>query len=241
MATSHYQARDSIKALLVGSASNIFVTPPQNSRCCDSMDFVGPVNHDSLIESVTEISPAVIIIAPSKHNLNKQLTMIKDARKSFIIHGISRSELVWSDSLSVPDDLIVMPCDTAELCLRISKLISPTMPTIESTVVTMGDLAVDRQSYTVTLRGQSLDLAWKEYQLLNFLMLSPGKVFTREKLLSEIWGIGYFGGTRTVDVHIRRLRQKLGTYGDEYFRTVKNVGYSFNTSAILPKKSGAAG
>lgn len=236
MAISDYQGRVSIKALLVGPASTIFINPPQDARCCDRVDFVGPVSHDSLMTSVSEAGPEIIIIAPSKHNIVKQMELIKEAKKSFIILGLPKNEIVWSDALSYPDDLIVMPCNSAELCVRISKLVSPAVPTIESAVVTMGDLAVDRQSYTVTLRGQSLDLAWKEYQLLNFLMLSPGKVFTREKLLSEIWGIGYFGGTRTVDVHIRRLRQKLGTYGDEYFRTVKNVGYSFTLGPTLPKR-----
>lgn len=240
MAASQYQTRASIKVLLVGTPSNIFINPPKAGRCCETMDFVGPVSHEAFIASALETDPEVIVIAPSKHNLTRQMEQIKQAKKSFIIFGLSKNELVWSEALSYPDDLIVMPCDSAELCVRISKLVTPAVPTIESTVVTMGDLSVDRQSYTVTLRGQSLDLAWKEYQLLNFLMLSPGKVYTREKLLSEIWGVGYFGGTRTVDVHIRRLRQKLGAYGDEYFRTVKNVGYSFNLASTASKKQSSA-
>ncbi len=224
-----------IKALLVGQISEIFTTPPSQGRCCESMDFIGTVSHDSIIHSVTSFNPNVIVIAPSKLNLIRQMGQIRETRKTFIILGVAKDEIGWSEALSYADDITLMPCDSAELCIRISKLVG-SLPEIKSSVVMMGDLALDRQSYSVSLKGQSLDLAWKEYQLLDFLMQSPGKVFTRDRLLSEIWGVEYFGGTRTVDVHIRRLRQKLGAYGDEYFRTVKNVGYSFNTGSA--KKRG---
>jgi DNA-binding response OmpR family regulator len=75
------------------------------------------------------------------------------------------------------------------------------------------------------MEGRRVDLAWMEFQLLKFLMQNPGRVFAREQLLAKVWGVDSIGGTRTVDVHIRRLRSKLGVHGDKYFRTVKNVGY----------------
>lgn len=230
----YHKANPPIKVLLVGSVPDIFVNPPSGDRCCESMDFVGPVSHEAIIHSVTSFDPQVVVIAPSKQNLIRQMAQIRETRKTFIILGVSKDEIVWSEGLSYSDDLTIMPCNSAELCIRISKLVGSS-PVIKSSLVTMGDLALDRQSYSVTLKGQSLDLAWKEYQLLDFLMQTPGKVFTRERLLAEIWGVEYFGGTRTVDVHIRRLRQKLGAHGDEYFRTVKNVGYSFNIGSTAKR------
>ena len=88
-------------------------------------------------------------------------------------------------------------------------------------------VTIDEQSYSAKLRGRPLDLTYKEFQLLHFLATHPSRVFTREQLLSEVWGYDYFGGTRTVDVHVRRLRAKLGDQ-EQIIGTVRNVGYRFN-------------
>ena len=89
----------------------------------------------------------------------------------------------------------------------------------------IGDLVVDEHSYQVRLRGQPLDLTYKEVELLKTLEGDPGRVFTRDVLLQEVWGYDYFGGTRTVDVHIRRLRAKLGPEYESMIGTVRGVGY----------------
>ena len=89
------------------------------------------------------------------------------------------------------------------------------------------DLVVDEHSYSAKLRGRQLDLTFKEFELLKFLAQHPGRVFTRAVLLQEVWGYDYFGGTRTVDVHVRRLRAKLGTEHEALIGTVRNVGYRF--------------
>ncbi len=89
----------------------------------------------------------------------------------------------------------------------------------------VGDLVIDEDSYQVRLRGQPLDLTYKEFELLKTLAASPGRVFTREVLLQDVWGYDYFGGTRTVDVHIRRLRAKLGPEYESMIGTVRGVGY----------------
>ena len=94
-------------------------------------------------------------------------------------------------------------------------------------VIRNGDLTVDEASYTVKLRGRPLDLTYKEFELLKYLAQHPGRVFTRAQLLQEVWGYDYFGGTRTVDVHVRRLRAKLGTEHEQLIGTVRNVGYRF--------------
>ena len=86
---------------------------------------------------------------------------------------------------------------------------------------------IDENAYTAKVKGRTLDLTFKEFELLKYLAQHPGRVFTRAQLLQEIWGYDYFGGTRTVDVHIRRLRAKLGPEFESIIGTVRNVGYRF--------------
>jgi DNA-binding response OmpR family regulator len=93
-----------------------------------------------------------------------------------------------------------------------------------------GEVVIDEDSYTAKIKGRTLDLTFKEFELLKYLAQHPGRVFSRSHLLQEIWGYDYFGGTRTVDVHIRRLRSKLGPEFESIIDTVRNVGYRFSTS-----------
>jgi DNA-binding response OmpR family regulator len=95
-----------------------------------------------------------------------------------------------------------------------------------------GDLVVDEATYSAKLKGRVLDLTFKEFELLKYLAQHPGRVFTRAQLLQEVWGYDYFGGTRTVDVHVRRLRAKLGVENEQLIGTVRNVGYRF----VIPEK-----
>ena len=97
----------------------------------------------------------------------------------------------------------------------------------EGGVIRAGDLAIDETTYTCRLRGRVLDLTYKEFELLKFLAQHPGRVFSRAQLLQEVWGYDYYGGTRTVDVHVRRLRAKLGAEHEQLIGTVRNVGYKF--------------
>ena len=99
-----------------------------------------------------------------------------------------------------------------------------------------GGLVVNETTYSARMNGRSLDLTFKEFELLKFLAQHPGRVFTRAQLLQEVWGYDYFGGTRTVDVHVRRLRAKLGAENEALIGTVRNVGYRF-----VPVKNGAPG
>ncbi|MBU6314673.1 MAG: response regulator transcription factor [Actinomycetales bacterium] len=94
-----------------------------------------------------------------------------------------------------------------------------------------GDVSIDESTYTARLKGEVLDLTFKEFELLKYLAQHPGRVFSRAQLLQEIWGYDYFGGTRTVDVHIRRLRSKLGPEFEAIIGTVRNVGYRFTVDA----------
>ncbi len=94
-------------------------------------------------------------------------------------------------------------------------------------LIRSGDLMVDEATYTAKVDGRTLDLTFKEFELLKYLAQHPGRVFTRAQLLQEVWGYDYFGGTRTVDVHVRRLRAKLGPDHEQLIGTVRNVGYRF--------------
>lgn len=102
--------------------------------------------------------------------------------------------------------------------------------TIESSGgLRVGDLAIDPESYQVRVRGRLLDLTYKEFQLLSFLAQKPGRVWSRQQLLQEVWGYDFFGGTRTVDVHVRRLRAKLGAEHEGMIVTIRNVGYKLES------------
>ena len=105
-------------------------------------------------------------------------------------------------------------------------------PTSEPGVVRVGDLVVDGRAYTCRLRGTPLDLTYKEFELLKHLAQHPGRVVTRAQLLQEVWGYDYYGGTRTVDVHVRRLRAKLGAEHEALIGTVRHVGYKFVAPAL---------
>ena len=98
-------------------------------------------------------------------------------------------------------------------------------------VIKYGGLSIDESSYIAKLDGRSLELTFKEFELVKFLAQHPGRVFTRQQLLQEVWGYDYFGGTRTVDVHVRRLRAKLGPDNETLIGTVRNVGYRFVATA----------
>jgi DNA-binding response OmpR family regulator len=101
-------------------------------------------------------------------------------------------------------------------------------------LIRSGDLSIDEATYTARLRGRALDLTFKEFELLKYLAQHAGRVFTRTQLLQEVWGYDYYGGTRTVDVHVRRLRAKLGAEHEALIGTVRNVGYKFVAQPVTP-------
>ncbi|MDQ4214416.1 response regulator transcription factor [Microbacterium capsulatum] len=125
------------------------------------------------------------------------------------------------------DDVLLTDAGPAEIEARIRLALSREESAAEPVKVQASGLTIDEQSYSAKLHGTPLDLTYKEFQLLHFLATHPSRVFTREQLLSEVWGYDYFGGTRTVDVHVRRLRAKLGE-AEQIIGTVRNVGYRFN-------------
>ena len=130
------------------------------------------------------------------------------------------------------DDFLLDSCGPAELEARLRLAvgrIKASQPD-ESSEIRAAGVVIDESSYTARLNGRPLNLTYKEFELLKSLVQFPGRVFTREQLLHEVWGYDYFGGTRTVDVHVRRLRAKLGSDHEQLIATVRNVGYRFNVS-----------
>ena len=126
-------------------------------------------------------------------------------------------------------DLVLLSAGPAEVEARIRVLTAAEngAGSAGGGVVEVDELAIDPQAYSARVRGRVLDLTYKEFELLRHLAQHPGRVFTRAQLLAEVWGYDYYGGTRTVDVHVRRLRAKLGAEHDQLIGTVRNVGYRF--------------
>jgi len=127
------------------------------------------------------------------------------------------------------DDVVLHTAGPAEVEARLRLVIGRQATTAPTTPdeIRSGELSIDEATYTARLRARVLDLTFKEFELLKFLAQHPGRVFTRAQLLQEVWGYDYFGGTRTVDVHVRRLRAKLGAEHEALIGTVRNVGYRF--------------
>jgi len=129
------------------------------------------------------------------------------------------------------DDFILHTAGPAEVDARLRMAVSrlDTAEVADGNSIVGAELVIDSDTYAVRLRGEPLTLTFKEFELLKYLAQHPGRVFTREQLLREVWGYDYFGGTRTVDVHVRRLRAKLGSAYESMIGTVRQVGYKFVT------------
>lgn len=125
------------------------------------------------------------------------------------------------------DDVVLESAGPAELDARIRLVLGRLAQEKTGSKIQASGVVIDEASYSAKVHGRPLDLTFKEFELLRFLATHPSRVFTREQLLSEVWGYDYFGGTRTVDVHVRRLRAKLGDL-ESLIGTVRNVGYRFN-------------
>ena len=138
------------------------------------------------------------------------------------------------------DDILLPGTGPAELDARLRLLVGRVggqQNSEASGKITLGELVIDEGTYTARLKGRPLDLTYKEFELLKYLAQHAGRVFTRAQLLQEVWGYDFFGGTRTVDVHVRRLRAKLGPEYEALIGTVRNVGYK----AVRPSRNAKGG
>ncbi len=145
-----------------------------------------------------------------------------------LVAGTQLSELELREELF--DDFCMSPFQPRELEARLKHLFWRTGRGTRPELIEYGPLVLNLETYQAAISGRPLDLTYMEYELLKFLATHPGRVFTRETLLSRVWGYEYYGGARTVDVHVRRLRAKLGTEQEHLIQTVRSVGYRFGQS-----------
>jgi DNA-binding response OmpR family regulator len=145
-----------------------------------------------------------------------------------LVGGAQLADLEHRDELF--DDFCLSPFHPAELEARLRHLLATDIDLHRADLVEYGELTLNLETYQASIAGRPLDMTYMEYELLKFLAQNPGKVFTREMLLSRVWGYEYYGGARTVDVHVRRLRAKLGEEHANLIQTVRSVGYRFGQS-----------
>ncbi len=155
-------------------------------------------------------------------------------RAAMVLAVIPEHLLAGMDSRDEINDFVAAPYREAELRARLSRMLARVEGAPSATAMRIGALVLDPATYDVTLDGARVDLTLKEYELLKHLATYRGRVFTRDQLLDSVWGYDYVGGTRTVDVHIRRLRAKLGEFGETAIETMRGVGYSLRPPRIAP-------
>jgi DNA-binding response OmpR family regulator len=174
------------------------------------------------------------LIVEATTNLDETRQLIESplrSQKAPLVLLVRQEQLAGVDVTWPIDDFLVMPLSAEELAARLRRAIWRRTGVDAANTLRNGALLVDLANYKVFVSDQPVNLTFKEFELLRFLMTNRGKVFTREALLNRVWGYEYFGGARTVDVHIRRLRSKIETGSTVYIETVRNVGYRFPSDA----------
>lgn len=184
--------------------------------------------------SVKEIGGAeVVMIDVTGSNLLGARDLCRSVAAAYptlpVSVAIEETSVIALDGSWAVDDFLLPSATPTEVDARLRMLMTrrpvPVEEAEDSQVATIGSLIVDEVTYVARVEGRPLDLTYKEFELLYFLVKHAGRVFSREQLLQDVWGYDYFGGTRTVDVHVRRLRAKLGHEYEKVIATVRNVGY----------------
>jgi DNA-binding response OmpR family regulator len=210
----------------------VFLTDRSPAEALPALQTLGldvktePLAPESLVH-LSELSPSVLI-ADAEENPDQAFRLLGVIASGSpplpAIVVLARADLErfrWAD---VADEFVLSGISAAELGVRLAMLSRRTGGTGEATL-RLGPLAMNTETYQVFVGGRLLDLTYKEFELLRFLIQRTGRVFTRTELLSEVWGYNFYGGTRTVDVHVRRLRAKLGPESEALIQTVRGVGY----------------
>ena len=185
-----------------------------------------PLAPDSL-GHLGELAPSAIVVDAEENpeQAFQLMSALATTRTNLpVLVVLARQDLERFAWAEVADEAVHSGCSTAELRLRIAMLARRTGEAGEATL-RLGHLSINTETYQVFVGGRVLDLTFKEFELLRFLVQRPGRVFTRGDLLQEVWGYNFYGGTRTVDVHVRRLRAKLGAEHEGLIQTVRGVGY----------------
>ncbi len=181
----------------------------------------------SSLAHVLELEPEAVLVDAAENTGQAwsvlQELRTRDPRVPTVVIA-ERDQLERFPWHEVADEVLYPGAPVAELRVRLAML-RRRSGAGDGTVIRLGPLALDIETYRVTANGRPLDLTFKEFELLRFLASRPGRVYTRPALLREVWGFDFYGGTRTVDVHVRRLRAKLGPEHEQLIETVRGVGY----------------
>ena len=197
-------------------------------------DYLAP--HETVDEEIADRAPDLVILAlENPLAVSPIIEAIRELRRERpipILALIAKDALdKGTDTLLAADDFVIEPSGIEEIALRVKKLLKETYAVDGKDVIRNNDLVIDLARREAALEGKTLSLTFTEYELLVFLAANSGRVFTREALLNKIWGYDYYGGDRTVDVHIRRLRAKIEWGKHSFIETVRGVGYRFKKSA----------
>lgn len=198
------------------------------------LDCLIVANNDGALEKIMEQHPGVILVdtdeAKSGSGAWELARRMRQQQSIPLIALVASEKLNGFDFSASIDDFVLKPCEAAEVTARIKRVLRRRESPSGKDTITCGDLVIDPTKCEVSLSGRPIILAFKEYQLLRFLADNKGKVFTRDVLLDKVWGWDYYGGDRTVDVHIRRLRSKIEDSTHTFIETVRNIGYKFKES-----------
>lgn len=186
------------------------------------------------LSAAQRLAPELVIIAAAAST--KAQALIQEIENSNGLARIPRlgafvrEALTPSDVAEHFDDFIVLPCHPAELCARVRRLLQRARPAAdEEAIVRIGSVTIDPERFEITVAGKRVALTYMEFQLLKHLVKNRGRVISREVLFREVWEQEHPSGMRTVDVHVRRLRAKLGTDFERSLQTVRKVGYRLAT------------
>ena len=182
------------------------------------------------VRQVTEQAHDLVLVEMDGHSPDSRRELaqrLKEKRHLPVIALVSKESLDSLDGDLSVDDFVIMPCEVTELVLRVKRLLNKTNNRDDGAIIRCGDLVIDQNKCEVSIEGRLVVLTFREYELLKFLASNRGRVFTRDALLDKVWGYDYYGGDRTVDVHIRRLRSKLEDSTHTFIETVRNIGYRF--------------
>lgn len=184
---------------------------------------------DDSLKGIDTLSADVVVVAIDGAAAGSEIRnlpqRVKEKTRLPVIALLSNESLDVLDTGMEVDDFVLEPWDPFEVVARARRLLQRKPSADDKDLIKCGEVAIDTAKCEVVFRGRLVELTFKEYELLKFLVSNKGKVFSRESLLNSVWGYDYYGGDRTVDVHIRRLRSKLDE--SDSIETVRNIGYRF--------------
>jgi DNA-binding response OmpR family regulator len=186
-----------------------------------SLKDVGTLSADLVVVAIDGAAPG--------SEMRKLPRRLKESTRLPVVTLLSNGSLDVLDSAADVDDFIMEPWNTAELIARVRRILNRRPDGNSKDLISCGEVTIDAAKCEVAFRGRLVDLTFREYELLRFLVGNRGKVFSRDALLDKVWGYDFYGGDRTVDVHVRRLRGKLDESG--CIETVRNIGYRFRDDA----------